>query len=228
MGLFQHRSVVVLAELTNLVRFVTKESSVQATIPWTCIPQLEGIVAGGIDNLHDSYTSSVRTCLDSKAGQPVVAHLLDKILALFKANGDLVRDDCVVVLNFLGYLCQNVVLSYLPDARLRLRARLQNEGWPQCEVQPPSEEGFGQQGSGVREGQGEGGGGGGEYDYLRFLQSGQHFPNWITIQPRGVFKKDRQAKSEETENSQGCPRTFSDGKKSTGGLSPKSRLLQLH
>jgi hypothetical protein len=215
-NLFQKESVVLCQKLRTLIRFVTKVSSVQATIPWTCIPDLESLVLGGVDCLAQNYSEEVQGRLDCTAGQPIVAGVLDHVLVILSRHDSEAATDCRVVLEFLGYLCKNVVLWYPPRMRQSLRDRLAAEGWPQSEVlgndAVGDDEDLSEQETLQRRL---------EYDYLAFLQSGQHFPNWSQIRPRGTFKKDSQAKEEEKEGpgADGCDKQFGSERRQTGTFS---------
>ena len=93
--------------ICQLFEFAVAKSSLQATIPFTCIPDLEPIVTHR-DDWPDTLTPDRCERLNSFLGQPAVVDVLDALEA--QQYGPIVE----TVLSFLGYLVRNVQSSLPP------------------------------------------------------------------------------------------------------------------
>jgi hypothetical protein len=211
--LFRTKSTVVTKSLATLVKFVSGDSSVIATLPLIgsiVLRKLLDDCGHSALDLPKHFTSRVRMQLSGLAGQPVIASLLSEICSSISSLQDSVThtrtrslhelplvSDCNAVLAFLCYLCDNVQLGFEPEMRKRLFKRIDEEGW---------ERGKG----GVETGKDP------VYDVNGWLKEGIHCPNLPKVRSRGRFGKDGKASEECCAREGGCDKPFAQGNARTG------------
>jgi hypothetical protein len=208
--LFRTESTVVTTALSTFAYWTGKDSSAQATVPLTCIPTLRSIISGGVGSLIDSYTRGKKVLVGGEAGLPLITEILDELCTLIRANPRPSRNcpvlrDCGVVLKFLDYLCDTVLLSYDPEMRARLLLRLSTDGWL-----PGAVSACGDGDPGTEEPVSH------EYDTDGFLGNGIHMPYLKRNRWRGSFKKDAKASEETSSRDGGCDKPFPQMQGKTG------------
>jgi hypothetical protein len=219
--LFRLKSPLVTEALATLVVNIAKDSSLQATFPFTFLSEVQSVVSRGSSGLVQAYDSKMKLSISGIGGQPIVATLLDDICsqiqdetaAAHTLRSSSVRNDSDVVLNFLDYCCSNVLLSYPPEMRERLVHRLATEGWCTGAVNHCGEHrGSGEEGSGSESEEPSYP----DYDTDAFLRNGIHMPLLRKHRERGVFHKDAKSKEESASGDGGCDKAFDAKKNKTG------------
>jgi hypothetical protein len=225
--LFRRESDVVTTSVRTLARYAFSDSSVQGTVPLTCVPTLDIILRGGARGLCEAFTHDRRQLLRSTAGLPLLATVLDDISSKVRGvteesrasrNCPVLRD-CDAVLTFVKYLCDIVVMSYRPDIRARLLAQFETDGWRRAEVQEPDPG----PGSNVHSDEPDPGlarpwHSDVAYDTELFHRCGIHMPCLRKHRERGVYAKDSASQSclESSCAEGGCDKEFSAKTKKTG------------
>lgn len=220
-----YRSKSVLSKSTHLsqmLKFLLSDSSVQSLIPFQSIPIIEKITIGGVDELKDNFTPETRLQLWSSGlcRAALVPLLLEVSQLLDKHAGcdsySRIRSDCAVTLNFVLYTSDNVKVSYEPTMRARLFRTLAEDGVPKPETYSWEEHvqfvnSTVSSESGSSDAVLEGG-----YDRNTFYASGAHYPCWFTGRYRGLYKKDSKPAEETSSNDGGCEKDFTAKKGRTG------------
>ena len=103
--------------LCKLLKLAVPNSSLQTTIPFTCLPILEKIVHAK-RGWQTEFTQEAHDRLNTFLGQPAVVRVL---VSLKECQDGATVDD---VLNFIGYLVRNVAFSLPLDAYHRVVARI--------------------------------------------------------------------------------------------------------
>jgi hypothetical protein len=102
--------------LCQLLRWSAENSSLQQTIPFTCLPDLQRITSSGLE-WQAAYDEETQFRLCSFLGQPAVTDVLDAL----KTSK---QEDVSKVLMFLDYLRRNVAFSLPSDVYDRVMLRV--------------------------------------------------------------------------------------------------------